>query len=130
MGSDFRILKVFTKNSRTLESSEYTEWDRKIRSDLVFESLSNNSEESQMLVRFLCELKYTYLYEKKIKNHLKLQGKFTKDQLERAKTQLSRQFLRDMEVRAMMMEAFARETVAYGEPTNPNVRVKYLKSAN
>ena len=65
MGSDFLILKVFTKNSRTLESSEYTEWDRKIRSDLVFESLSNNSEESQMLVRFLCELKYTYLYEKK-----------------------------------------------------------------
>ena len=35
-----------------------------------------------------------------------------------------------MEVRAMMMEAFARETVAYGEPTNPNVRVKYQKSVD
>ena len=30
----------------------------------------------------------------------------------------------------MMMEAFARETVAYGEPTNPNVRVKYRKSVD
>ena len=30
----------------------------------------------------------------------------------------------------MMMEAFARETVAYGEPTNPNVRVKYRNSVD
>jgi len=55
-------------------------------------------------------------------------GQFSKEQLERAKTQLSRQFLRDMEVRAMMMEAFARETVAYGEPTNPNVNCEKINA--
>jgi predicted Zn-dependent peptidase len=45
----------------------------------------------------------------------------TAEQVERAKTQLIAQFLRDMEIRAIMMESFARETVAYGEPTDPNV---------
>ena len=39
-----------------------------------------------------------------------IQGDFTEEQLQRAKTQLTCEYLREMEVRPTMFEAFARET--------------------
>ena len=52
----------------------------------------------------------------KIKN-----GNFTDEQLERAKTQLISEHLRNMEVRPTMFEEFARETQMYGKPLNPDM---------
>jgi len=55
-------------------------------------------------------------------------GKFTDDQLKRAKTQLISEYLREMEVRPTMFEAFARETQVYGHPIGPTEQCKSIEA--
>jgi len=55
-------------------------------------------------------------------------GQFEVTDVERAKTQLANGYLRDMEVRAEMMESLARETAVFGDPVNPLTTVAEIKA--
>ena len=59
---------------------------------------------------------------------ISFQGKFTDKQLTRAKTQLICEYLREMEVRPTMFEAFARETQVYGHPIGPTEQCKSIEA--
>jgi len=55
-------------------------------------------------------------------------GKFTDVQLTRAKRQLICEYLREMEVRPTMFEAFARETQVFGHPIGPTEQCKSIEA--
>jgi len=55
-------------------------------------------------------------------------GKFTENQVKRAKRQLICEYLRELEVRPTMFEAFARETQVYGHPIGPTEQCKSIEA--